>query len=208
MNHVPSHILAQDAQALSNRAQAKLRTRKALVSAAKALFTAHGYAEATVRGIARATGMSTGAVFANFEDKADLFAEVLANDHNALNASLHEAAAGQSDLVGALLAMYGRAYDFHLAQLPLFQSAQAFSWLESAHRDRAEASEAPGLTSSLIAAAVARGELPADFDVELAADLIWDAYLANYRLALRDQATLQDLTSRLERQIALVLKNK
>ena len=59
MNHIPSHILSDGAQPLSRRALAKLRTRQALVSAAKALFTAHGYADATVRGIARATGMST-----------------------------------------------------------------------------------------------------------------------------------------------------
>lgn len=206
MNHTPSHFLSEGAQPLSRRALAKLRTRQALISAAKALFTAHGYADATVRGIARATGMSTGAVFANFADKADLFAEVLANDHQALNPTLQEIAEGPGEATEVLVALYARAYAFHLAQLPLFQSAQAYGWLESAHRDRTEASAAPALTTRILSRAVERGELPADLDVALAADLIWDAYISNYRYALRDKAKLEDLTSRLERQIGFLLK--
>jgi AcrR family transcriptional regulator len=206
MNHTPIHILSDGAEPLSRRALAKLRTRQALISAAKALFTAHGYADATVRGIARATGMSTGAVFANFADKADLFAEVLASDHQALNPALKEIAEGAGPATDILLAMYARAYAFHLAQLPLFQAAQAYAWLESAHRDRTEASAAPALTAEVLSRAVERGELPADLDVALAADLVWNAYISNYRLALRDKATLEDLTSRLERQIGFLLK--
>lgn len=206
MNHTPSHILSDGAEPLSRRSLAKLRTRQALISAAKALFTAHGYAEATVRGIARATGMSTGAVFANFADKADLFAEVLANDHLALNPVLEDMAKAEGAPAQVLVAMYGRAYAFHLAQLPLFQSAQAYAWLETAHRDRTEGSVAPGLTARILSRAVDRGELPADFNVDTAAELIWAAYISNYRLALRDKATLEDLTSRLEGQIGFLLK--
>lgn len=205
MNHVPSHILSEGALPLSRRAVAKQRTRQALISAAKALFTAHGYADATVRSIARATGMSTGAVFANFADKADLFAEVLANDHDALNPTLEEVIETQGDPVGVLTTMYGRAYAFHLAQLPLVQAAQAYAWLETEHRDRTEASAAPRLTQRVLQRAVEQGRLPAGFDVELACDLIWTAYLSNYRLALRSKAGPGDLTSRLERQIGLIL---
>jgi AcrR family transcriptional regulator len=208
MNHIPSHILSDGAQPLSRRALAKLRTRQALISAAKALFTAHGYADATVRGIARATGMSTGAVFANFADKADLFAEVLANDHQALNPTLEEIADRVGPATEVLVALYARAYAFHLAQLPLFQSAQAYAWLEDQHLDRTEASAAPALTRRILSRAVERGELPAGFDIELAADLVWDAYVSNYRRALRDKENLEGLTSRLERQIGFILKTE
>ena len=92
MNHIPSHILSEGAQPMSRRTLAKQRTRQALISAAKALFTAHGYADATVRGIAKATGMSTGAVFANFSDKSDLFGEILADDYEQLSTTMREIA--------------------------------------------------------------------------------------------------------------------
>ena len=177
MNHIPSHILSEGAQPMSRRTLAKLRTRQALISAAKALFTAHGYADATVRGIAKATGMSTGAVFA-----------------------------AQGSAVEVLTGLYARAYAFHLSQLPLVQAAQAYAWTETAHRDRTEASLAPALTRRILSAAVERGELAEGFDVDLAADLVWSAYISNYRLALRDKAKLEDLTSRLERQIGFLLK--
>ena len=60
----------------NQRALAKLRTREKILAAAKALFAEHGYEAATIRDIARQAGMSTGAVFASFTDKSDLFTEI------------------------------------------------------------------------------------------------------------------------------------
>lgn len=61
---------------LNRRQQAKARTRTRVLTAARALFEAQGYARATIREIATAAGMSTGAVFANFEDKDALWSAV------------------------------------------------------------------------------------------------------------------------------------
>ena len=58
---------------LNRRQQAKARTRAKVLEAAKALFAEKGYDAATIREIAKRAGMSTGAVFANFEDKAHLY---------------------------------------------------------------------------------------------------------------------------------------
>ena len=60
----------------SARAKAKASTRAAVLAAARKLFEAVGYEAATVRGIAAAAGLSTGAVFASFEDKAALYGAV------------------------------------------------------------------------------------------------------------------------------------
>lgn len=60
---------------LNRRQQAKAATRQKVMNAAAALF-ADGYGSATIRDIAKAAGMSTGAVFANFQDKADLWRAV------------------------------------------------------------------------------------------------------------------------------------
>lgn len=51
----------------------KAATRAKVVSAAAKLFTDVGYEKATIRDIAKSAKMSTGAVFANFEDKAALY---------------------------------------------------------------------------------------------------------------------------------------
>jgi hypothetical protein len=61
----------------ANRRQAaKATTRVRILAAARALFEAGSYADATIRSIARAAGMSTGAVFATVPDKAALWTAV------------------------------------------------------------------------------------------------------------------------------------
>lgn len=60
----------------SPRKQRKARTREKILAAGKALFERDGYKAATIRGIAAEAGMSTGAVFANFTDKDDLYVAI------------------------------------------------------------------------------------------------------------------------------------
>lgn len=62
---------------INRRAAAKARTYQKVKDAAAALFAAEGgYEAATIRTIAKAAGMSTGAVFANFADKAALYSAI------------------------------------------------------------------------------------------------------------------------------------
>lgn len=55
------------------RAAKKAATRAKLISKARALFVARGYEAVTIRNVAAAVEMSTGAIFANFKDKAALY---------------------------------------------------------------------------------------------------------------------------------------
>ncbi len=60
--------------ASTKRAEAKARTREAVVIAARDLFHHHGFEAVTIRQVAKAAGFSTGAIFASFPDgKAQLF---------------------------------------------------------------------------------------------------------------------------------------
>jgi AcrR family transcriptional regulator len=52
-------------------------TRAALISAARRLFAEHGYGEVGTEQIALAAGVSRGALYHQFADKAELFAAVL-----------------------------------------------------------------------------------------------------------------------------------
>lgn len=65
-----------DTPRMNRREMAKAATRAKVMTAARGLFESLGYARATIRDIATAAGMSTGAVFANFPDKAALWTAV------------------------------------------------------------------------------------------------------------------------------------
>lgn len=64
------------ADSVNLRAQRQAVTRERVLTAARAAFEQKGYEDATVRLIARAAGLSTGAVFSNFTDKAALYTAV------------------------------------------------------------------------------------------------------------------------------------
>lgn len=61
----------------NRRQTAKSATREKVLAAARRLFLTVGYEAATIRDVARAAGMSTGAVFANVADKTQLWREAM-----------------------------------------------------------------------------------------------------------------------------------
>ncbi|MFN7110295.1 MAG: TetR/AcrR family transcriptional regulator [Brevundimonas sp.] len=58
------------------RQRNKARTRERILAAATDMFGVDGYEKATIRALADRIGMSTGAIFANFPDKAALYREI------------------------------------------------------------------------------------------------------------------------------------
>src|SRR6266498_4963535 len=59
------------------RISADVPTRDALIAGAATVFARSGFQAASLREIAAEAGMTTGAVYSNFDGKADLFLAVL-----------------------------------------------------------------------------------------------------------------------------------
>src|SRR3954463_12874398 len=97
----------------SLRAQSKLKTRRRVLEAARRLFMERGYEAATIRDIAGAAGLSTGAVFASFLDKTDLFNAVMAEDFQRQVEQLRAAARPDAAVEDAVLAVFEAGYRFH-----------------------------------------------------------------------------------------------
>jgi AcrR family transcriptional regulator len=192
----------------NRRAENKARTRQKVLEAAKQLFMQRGYEGATMRDIAAEAGLSTGALFANFADKADLFNEVILTDFEHQNEKITEALAGAKSVKDKIVAMLSAGYTFHLSQLPLLQAGISVSW---SHGLNGELGERPvwktvtGFIVDLLDGAAKAGELRSDFDRELLADMMWDTYLANYRRAVFGGWGLDALNARLEQQVGLLL---
>ena len=193
---------------LNRRQAAKIRTRQKVLDAARALFAERGYDPATIRDIAKGAGMSTGAVFANFQDKAELFEAVLSEDMDRLSDSLKAAIAAETSLRGRLLAALTAAYHAQLEQLPLVQAVVARSWfqpVESEMRSRAALRPVTGVINDVIQSGVRDGELRQDVDVRLISELVYVAYVSNYRYAAYDGWDIAQLTTRIGKQIDVIL---
>jgi len=203
-----THDAESETPRLNRRQAAKVRTRQKVLDAARALFAERGYEPATIRDIAKGAGMSTGAVFANFQDKAELFEAVLSEDLAKLAETLRTAAAAETSLRARLLAALTAGYHGSLEQLPLVQAVVARSWFQpvaSEMRTRTAIKPLVMVVSDALQAGVREGELRQDADVRLLSELIYDAYLSNYRGAAYDGWTMQQMTTRIGKQIDVIL---
>jgi AcrR family transcriptional regulator len=194
-------------KAPTRRALAKQQTRAKVLAAARRLFSEAGYEGATIRDIAAAAGMSTGAVFANFSDKSDLFREIMLVDMAALGDAMAAAAARGTDVEDALLKLFSAGYSFYRSQLPLARAAFSVGWSPEdgpALRSAPPAQALNALVLDTLKKGVANGEIT-DADLELRALMVFEAYLSNYPQAIFEGWTLEALEARSRDQIRILL---
>lgn len=197
-----------EAPRLNRRQAAKVRTRQKVLDAARQLFAERGYEPATIRDIAKGAGMSTGAVFANFQDKAELFEAVLSSDLARLAETMKAAAAAEGSVRPRIMAALQAGYHGSLEQLPLVQAVMARSWFQpvaAEMRTRAAITPILSIVTDALQAGVREGELRQDADVRLLSELVYDAFLSNYRRAAYDGWTEGQMTERLGKQVDAIL---
>jgi AcrR family transcriptional regulator len=207
MNHfvyggLSAHELAERP---NQRALAKQRTREKIIAAAKALFAERGYEGATIRDIAKAAGMSTGAVFASFTDKSDLFIEIAETDQAELYAEMRAAKEGLNGRA-AILAMLDAAAERQLASLALIQAIMSALWtpgLGDKVRRRLDRRAAASLILGVVQDDLQLA--PGGHCAALISDMIWDGYLSALRRAALDGLTLEPLRARIHDQTKTIL---
>lgn len=191
----------------TRRALAKQQTRQRLLGAAKRLFAERGYEAATVRDIAAAADLSTGAVFASFADKAELFNEVILADFETM-ADVAREASREASTRASLLKLFSSAYSLHMDQLRLMQAAIGFSWIRDAEAERRAREGATLILAEIediLRRGVESGELSRNTDVSLTAEMLWASYVANYRQAIYDGWDVDALRAKFAAQIDLLL---
>jgi AcrR family transcriptional regulator len=195
-------------KAPTRRALAKQQTRAKVLAAARRLFSEQGYEGATIRDIAAAAGMSTGAVFANFTDKSDLFREIMLTDMAALAEAMSEAAAQGNGVEDALLKIFVAGYRFYQTQLPLARAAFSVGWSPEdgpALRNAPPVKLLLGLITTQLERGEANGELTQGSASALRTQMLFDSYLANYDQAIFQGWTLDALQERSREQISILL---
>jgi AcrR family transcriptional regulator len=139
------------------------QTRATLITAARRLFGAEGFAEVGAERVAREAGMTRGALYHQFADKAGLFAAVLEEVEAEIAQRVASAVAGfdQADTTGMLLAGAGAWLDAStepdLQRIILLDGPSVLGW------DRWREiclRHTVGLIAALLQDGIDRGSLP------------------------------------------------
>lgn len=192
----------------NRRAQAKLQTRQKVLVAARQMFAQQGYEGATIRDIATAAGMSTGAVFANFTDKSDLFCDIMNTDMESLVAAMEDAVAGETRVEPALTNLFTAGYRFYQSQLPLARAAFSVAWTPGhGHvvRNLPSLRRLKAMIAEQLEAGVARGELVAEAEIPLRTSMLFNVFLSNFPPAIFQGCASDELESRARNQVRIVL---
>jgi len=87
---------------MPTKAERSEATRAALVGAAEALFAERGFADTPTEALVKAAGVTRGALYHHFTDKADLFRAVYEGLEQRMIAQVEDAVAGLTDPVTVL----------------------------------------------------------------------------------------------------------
>jgi AcrR family transcriptional regulator len=209
MNHIPIGELTATSQAVrrpNRRALAKQRTREKILSAAKTLFAERGYEGATIRDIAAAAGMSTGAVFASFTDKSDLFLDIAETWQAELHAAMRGAAEERHG-ASAVIAMLEAAADRQLTEFALWQAIMSVLWTpgigEKVGR-RLERRSPSALLAASLRQELGCAEGRSGAQASQIADMIWEGHTGLVRRAMLESLTLEAVKARIGEQVRVI----
>lgn len=187
----------------------KAATREKVLSAARDLFHEIGYEESTIRAIADRAGVSVGSVFTTFSSKADVLSQVMADRVEPLHAELVRVLpylrGSTTDRICSIFAIH---YDFECRRVKLFLAHIAASFSPSLEETTVPFGRNQGFRGMIVDIlneGVTRGDIRPDADLDLILDCLMAAYAWNYSHAAQQGADAVALTSRMDRQVALIL---
>ncbi len=198
---------------VGSRAQSKERNRQKILDSAMVLFRERGYEAATLRDIARGAGLSTGALFANFTDKTEIFLTVIEEENARVIQTMIDAHDPKLNLVDRLHKQLIKGFEAARANARLILSAFVMRWSQN----DAGLTEVARLSDMVRVAlfdalkdAQARGELAEGARIDCAAEMLEDLCFANLRRAFAGQERpetldINSMAERLSVQIGLVV---
>jgi AcrR family transcriptional regulator len=204
--HAPAHAPHRPP---SIRETQKAETRARVVEAARTLFASRGYAEATIRDIARQAGVAPGSVFTTFASKAELLQEIVFSRYAELFAQIGQAVDIKAPTIERLAAFSRAAYRNEMEELRLLSENIGASWTWSVEADRANRERLRPFFSTIarvLEEGVKAGELSADTPIETIADMMFSCYLRNFRRALFDGWTADQCGDYLGEQMRIILE--
>lgn len=180
-------------------------TRQAIVQGASRVFLEFGYAQTTVSQVAKASGVTKGALYFHFDSKETLaravideqnrvsrihVSKVLGGGYSAIETLIRLGGAFAGDLVGDPVVKAGIRLSIETFSLDIPLSDPYFHWV--------------GASESLIGTAISEGSIRADIDANALANLVVSAY-TGIQLVSEVLSGKVDLAQRIEDMWRLLL---
>lgn len=156
-------------------------TREQLLDAAERVFCEHGVARTSLTQVALAAGVTRGAVYWHFKDKADLFTAMCRRATLPVDAIVHAARAVRQDdplesihslAVSALTRLASDPRTQAVFEVVFHKTELTGKLAAIAGRQERDRSECQASLEGILEQAVGMGQLPADTDTKLAARIL------------------------------------
>ena len=175
---------------LSRREKNKERTRRAILAAARSCFTASGVGATTMDQIAERADVARGTLFNYFPAKADIVAELIAENNEAFQALIEEANAAERRVADRLQRIFvgsaGRLEANAALSRRLLDPAEQ-GWAVAAGGDRWSARLVGGFTAALTTAED-RGDVRSDVPAQDLGEMLLGLYSGIVLLWRLDEA--------------------
>ena len=185
------------------KAERALATRAALLTAARDLFAADGYAATSTEAILAATGVTRGALYHHFADKQALFAAVCESLHaqaeRVIETDADAAPSAFDGLVAGCLSFLDFMISPQIRRILILDAPSVLGWEAWNEMDRRHGF---GLLIEGVQAAVAEGELAGD---PLALAVMINGAL-NYGVVWAGQAEDPEALDRLKSSFSLMIE--
>ena len=186
----------------------KALSRSRILDSALSLFREMGYDGATMREIAARAGLTTGALFANFADKSDIFLKITEDETLYIMSAIRKAYRADLDVAECLIQQLFAGYEAANADLQLILSAITLDMsvnprfqlevLRIGRRLRHE-------INKTLEAALDKGEIPPTADLRSALMAFEDLCYSHMRRAFLKGVSLMDQLPKFAPQIRMII---
>jgi AcrR family transcriptional regulator len=183
-------------------------TRNRVLASARELFETQGYEGTTIREIARHAGVSVGSVFTTFASKGEILSQVMQDRLEPLYAELDRV---MPHLRGSTADRLRSMFAIHYAQeaqrrrLFLAHIAAAYDWtMPPTAKPYGNTPRLQDIIRECLLKGVEDGDVDPACDPQEIIDLLMAAYAWTYRLVVKVNASAEELTAAMDRQIGLI----
>ncbi len=190
------------------RARSKELNRRRILNSATELFRERGFEAATLRDIASGAGLSTGALFANFTDKNEIFFTIIEQESRRIIEDMTQSIDPEAPLIERLHGQIMHGYEAIQVDARMIMSALVITWslkdevlgevvrLSNLVRDALH---------ETLKDAVVRKELPESADTLSAAEMLEDLCFANLRRSFYEGLTTETFSGKARFSLQVIL---